>query len=133
MRVANLRCTDFCHIESALEFHTNQPIRNLKTRDKLRLNFNFDTSSSGKWILQGHLCRKKKLTYQENKLLSRHKDNFREGKLKMDHDKGKIFCVQWQVGVTYRYLTFFKEAFVLFLWDVFLLRIASRGPFLPSK
>ena len=95
--------------------------------------FNSDTPPSGKWLLQGHLCKKKKLMYQKNELLSRHKDNFREEKLKMDQDKGKIFCVQWQVGVAYRYLTFFKEAFVLFLWDVFLLRIASSGPFLLSK
>ena len=34
------------------------------------------------------------LMYKKNTVLYRHKNDFREGKLKADYDKGKIFCVQ---------------------------------------
>ena len=66
VRVANLRRSHFCHFE----FHTNEPIRNLKTRKKLRLNFHLRNCAFGQMAsTRSSLQAKRKLTYKHIKLI----------------------------------------------------------------
>lgn len=55
-------------------------------------------------VLKDQLCRKN----GSNELLYR-KGKFREERLKTDHEKGTVFCLLYQAGDEYKYLTFSKR------------------------
>ena len=107
VRLANLRRTHFCDFESALEFHAKRKPKTLKNEDDEKSwDFQFDTSRAF-WkmaVLPDQLCRKN----WSNKLLSR-KGKFREGRLKTDQGTGTVFCLLYQAGDEYKYLTFSKR------------------------